>query len=105
MRALGASDILSRTTKKRPSTVIDLLQDGSKGCNDHVKEGDEVDTEEAVATAEPGLAMDGWEQQTCEAPTSPVLARTSNSSSWEASGARRRRSSILRPRSISSDSL
>ena len=104
MRALSLG---ACTATKEVSTVLDLLPDESKGSNYPVwgKEDCVGDTQEAVATAESGLAMDGWEQQTCEAPTSPVQARNSESSSRETSGALRRRSSILRPRRVSSDSV
>jgi hypothetical protein len=102
MRALGAS-----TATNEVSSVLGFLHDGSKGCSSRVW-GDEDysgNMQEAVVAAKPGLAMDGWEQQTCEAPTSPVLAFTSETCCKEASGALRRRSSILRPRRVSSDSM
>jgi hypothetical protein len=104
MRALGAS-----TATNEVSTVVGLLHDGSTGCSCRAWGGEGCfgNMQEALAATKPGLAMDGWEEQTCEAPGSPVLACTSETGGnlKEATGARRRRSSILRPRRASSDSM
>jgi hypothetical protein len=101
MHALDPSGPLSTQKKKQQLTVLDLVHVGDKDSCDNVRgfEGGANTAKEAGTTTKPGLSIDDWEQQDCEALTSSVLAGTS--ASRETTGSWRRQSSFLRLRQVS----